>query len=315
MPDFGRLKPLELRNIWPHEASSFTPWLAEHLPALGEALGVDLELQDIEAEVGDFSLDILAKDLGTGRTVVIENQLTSTDHDHLGKLLTYAAGHNAGTVIWVARSIRDEHRQALEWLNQRTDKETGFFAVTVSVFQIDDSKPAFEFLPVVFPNEWQKASLSRKDTTGRGEAYRAFFQNLIDVLRTQHRFTSAKIGQPQNWYNFPTGISGLTYGATFAQGGKIRTELYIDVGNGGVNKAIFDRLFAERKNIETAFGGVLEWERMDAKQASRVAVYRPGSIQMPPEQLSELSGQIIGSLLRLKAALSPSLRKVVEAAR
>jgi hypothetical protein len=224
MPDFGELKTVDLRKIWPHEAANFTPWLAENIGALGKALGMELELTDSEADVGEFSLDLLAKDLGSGRNVVIENQLTATDHDHLGKLLTYAAGFDATAVIWLAESIRDEHRQALEWLNQRTTADTnffGFFGVAVEVLQIDNSKPAFIFKPVVFPNEWQKRGgpSGGKSTSPRGEVYRQFFQTLIDELREKHKFTGARIGQPQSWYAFSSGVSGVPYGASFAQGG------------------------------------------------------------------------------------------------
>lgn len=313
MSDFGALKMVDLRTIWPHEASDFTPWLADHLSDLGTALGLDLELQQTEVEVGDFSLDILAREVGTGGTVVIENQLNATDHDHLGKLLTYAAGHDARTVIWVAERIRDEHRQALEWMNQRTGEHTGFFAVTVSVFQIDDSKPAFEFIPVVSPNSWQKATSAPKGNTPKEEAYRTFFQQLIDVLRTEHKFTAAKIAQPQSWYTFPSGLSKLVYAASFVKGGKVRTELYIDTGDGSRNKAIFDALTSHREEIEGTFGEKLEWERMETKQASRVAAYRPGSIDLTDDQLEVLRKGMVERLLRLKSAFTPWLAQAVAA--
>ena len=263
---FGVLNKVGLREIWPHEASDFTPWLAENIDELGKALGMDLELIEQEASVGDFSLDILAKDLGTSRSVIVENQLTQTDHDHLGKLITYAAGFDASIVIWVSDSIREEHRQAMDWLNQRTDSETSFFGVVVEVIKIDDSKPAFNFKLVASPNEWQKnkkRQTQRTSVSTKGEKYQNYFQNLIDDLRDIHRFTSAKAGQPQNWYSFSSGVSGMTYGANFSQGGKARAELYIDLGDHEKNKYVFDQLFNIKGEIEDSLGQEISWERLD----------------------------------------------------
>lgn len=311
---FGKITKLNLREVWPKEASDFTPWLAENIIALGEALGMELELKAKEAAVGDFSLDLLAKDLGSGRTVIIENQLTQTDHDHLGKLLTYAAGFSASTVIWVAETIRDEHRQSLEWLNQRTDEETQFFGVAIEVFKIDDSKPAYSFKPVVFPNEWQKSRKRQANTnvSSKGESYRNYFQALIDELRETHRFTNAKIGQPQNWYSFSSGFSNIPIGAVFAMGGKTRVELYIDVLDGERNKTIFDILHEQKDQIQEEYGHTLQWERLDDKRASRIAIYRDGSIDSSEEDLSEIKKWHIEHLLKFKKTFTPYLKKAVK---
>ena len=241
---FSELKRIPLREKWKHEASEFTPWLAKHIQTLGDVLGMDLEIVDREASVGDFYLDLLAQDLGSSKTVVIENQLTQTDHDHLGKLLTYAAGFDASTVVWVSEDIRDEHRQAMEWLNQRTDAKTQFFAVVAEILQIDDSNLALDFKLVVSPNEWQKSKKQNPatDQSSRGEKYKSYTQMLIDELKEKHKFTRARAGQPYNSYNFSSGIGGVSYGVQFARGGKVLT--YINIGQNfrGNRLDLFDAL-------------------------------------------------------------------------
>jgi hypothetical protein len=316
MSSFGELKKVSLREIWPHEAHDFTPWLAENVEELGIALGLELELVEREASVGDFSLDLLAKDLSTARTVIIENQLTATDHDHLGKLLTYAAGFEAYTVIWVSEVVRDEHRQAMEWLNQRTDAETAFFSVVVEVIQIDDSKPAFNFKPVVFPNEWQKSRKQKSPSNPvslRGEKYRQYYQSLIDELREKHRYSGAKLGQPQNWYSFSaSGIRGILYSAVFAQGGRVRTEVYIDQQDFDKNKALFDALFSHAGEIAEEYGTPIEWERLDGKRACRIAVYRDGSIDDSDSDLEEIHNWHIENLLKVKEVFTPRINTILK---
>jgi hypothetical protein len=308
MDKFGNLTRLNLRDIWSKEAADFTPWLADNISALGEALDMDLELESREANVGDFSLDLLAKDLGSGGSVVIENQLTPTDHDHLGKLLTYAAGFDASTVVWVAETIREEHRQAIDWLNQRTDTKTQFFGVVVEVLRIDDSKPAYNFKPVAFPNEWQKRKKRETLQIGpKGEAYREFFQALIDDLQENHQFTGARVGQPQNWFAFSTGFGGISFCASFAQGGRVRVEVYIDKGDSEKNKALFDALKKQQEPLETEFGNELVWERLDDKRASRIAVYREGNIESTEDELREIHSWIVDNLLTFKKVLAPRI--------
>ena len=315
MPDFGELKAVDIRGLWPNEARDFTPWLAENIERLGEALGMDLEIAAREADVGDFSLDLLAKDLGSGRHVVIENQFGATNHDHLGKLITYAAGVDAVAVIWLTETVRDEHKQALEWLNRRTDAGIHFFAVVVQVVRIDQSRPAFIFKPVVSPNEWQRAAReSVERQSPRGEAYRRYFQILIDELRDRHRFTGARAGQPQNWYSFPSGVQGVSCGTSFAQGGRVRVEIYIDQGDADKNKALFDRLLAQKSAVERDLGESLEWERLDDRRACRIAVYRPGSIEQSEEKLAEIQTWAIDRLLRLKKVFGPRLAQAVSGA-
>lgn len=314
MSKFGELKTLPLRELWQNEASDFTPWLASNIEALGKTLGLELELVETEAPVGEFSLDLLAKDLGSSRNVIVENQLTQTDHNHLGKLLTYAAGFSASIVIWVSESIRDEHRQALEWLNQRTDTETQFFGVVTQVLQIDDSKPAYNFKPIVFPNEWQKSKKHKTSSniSSRGEKYRTYFQSLIDELRENYGFTGAKAGQPQSWYSFSTGIKGILYGANFAMGGKARTEIYIDHGDYDQNKNLFDALQKEQAEIESEYGSPFEWERLDDKRSCRIALYCNGTIEASDSELEQLRKWHIENLLKLKTVFIPFIKRIIK---
>jgi hypothetical protein len=312
-PSFGELKTLNPRVAWPNEARDFTPWLAAHITTLGEVLEMQLELTGTETRVGDFSLDILAKDLNSDRQVIIENQFGPTNHDHLGKLLTYAAGLDAAAVIWIAEEIREEHREALEWLNRRTDADTHFFAVVVEVIQIDDSRPAFRFKRIVFPNEWQRAvrDSAEREPTPRAESYRRFFQAMIDELRETHRFTGARIGQPQNWYSFASGVGGFTYGTSFTWNGRVRAELYIELGEDDQNKASFDALLSQKDQIEREFGEPLVWERQDDRRASRVAIYRAGRIEDNDQTLAEIREWCIDHLLRLKRVFGHRLTEAI----
>ncbi len=153
-----QMQRVDLRTVWPHEALDFTRWLSEeaNLNMLGSAVGIELELIEMESSVGSFNVNIFAQESGTGRKVIIENQLEETNQDHLGKVITYAAGKGAEVVIWVVSHALDEHRQTIEWLNQHTDSDFGFFLVEIELWSIGNSLPAPRFNVVEQPNEWTK---------------------------------------------------------------------------------------------------------------------------------------------------------------
>ena len=316
LQNFSELKCLPLRDIWPHEASDFTPWLASNIQTLGAVLGMDIEFTDREAEVGDFSLDLLAKDLGSSRTLIIENQFGRTDHDHLGKLLTYAAGYDASIVIWLSEEVRDEHRQALEWLNQRTDIETQFFAIVVEVLQIDDSQPALNFKIVVSPNAWEKSKRREISTTSvRSEKYRSYFQELIDELRERHNFTNARVGQPQNWYSFSArikGFEGIWYHVNFGRNRQVYTTLYIDFGTHAENKNFFDALKERETEINVKFSTPLHWERNEKKRMSTIRLTRDGDIHADKHELEAIKAWQIENLLKFKEVFTPEIELVRE---
>lgn len=313
LPKLGRIEKGDLREAWPHEAGDFTPWLAEHISELGEALGMELELQSQEARVGTFSLDLLARDTGTNRTVIIENQLEPTNHDHLGKLLTYAGGYDANVIIWVAKDFRDEHRQALDWLNQRTDQDTEFFGVVVEVWKIDDSRPAPHFNLVATPNEWQREAadtVRMSNVSDKNLRYKSFFQNLIDRLR-EKKFTTARKAPPKNWCNFSSGHGPrAVYVASFNQDEKVGVEIYMN-SDMDSNKILFDQLMEKKISIESKLGETLEWEPLDGKKASRVAVRRHGSID-DEKALKEIEEWMVGKLMDFKRVFGPHLDELAK---
>ena len=317
--DLAKIERVDLREAWPNEAQNFTPWLAENIAELGEALGMDLEVQQMEAPVGGYSLDILATDLNSNRPVIIENQLEATDHTHLGQLLTYAAGFDAGVIVWVTREFRDEHRQALDWLNQRTGEDTQFFGVAVELWRIAGSPPAPHFRLAATPNEWRPQALTGTSGTRgvpseRRERYRVFFQPLFDELREKHNFTNARVAQPQSWYSFSAGHGQrVTYGANFTGQKQARVEVYIDGGTGSEdwNLDILERLEERKTEIEADLGHVLDWQRLENRRACRIALARAGSIDDSPETLTEIRGWMVDNLLSFKRVFGPTLAELI----
>lgn len=272
----GKIEIVELREVWPNEASSFTPWLEENPEELGDVLGLDLEFVR-EKPVGKFSLDLFGTDLTTGRKVVVENQLEPSNHGHLGQLLTYAGGVDAAIIVWVAKTIRPEHRAALEWLNSVTGTETLFFGVEVKAVRIGDSIPAPMLDLVVEPNSWSK----EVRTTGGGsldseksKLYAEFWRTFIDEVSKDLPEFATRTPWARNWLPTGAGISGVNLNLVFyAQG--IRLEIYFGSSDPEINKARFDKVLTKRQEIEQFLGKTLEWEDLEGKKACRISMYGP----------------------------------------
>lgn len=202
----GQLERVPLRKAWPNEASNFTPWLAEeeNLAQLGEAIGLHLELEGVEKQVGSFAADILAKETSTQQWVLIENQIAPTDHGHLGQLLTYAAGLDAHTVVWIAETFRDEHRAAIDFLNRATTDEFAFFAVQIELWRIGQSPFAPRFSLAAKPNNWSKQAQAAKqaaegELTDTQKAYREFWSGLIQRAATKYPALAARQPYKGSW--------------------------------------------------------------------------------------------------------------------
>lgn len=310
--DLGTIHPVALKELWSGEATHFTPWLAKHLDVLGEKLGMDLELEATEASAGDFSADIIARDLSTNKLVVIENQYGSTDHKHLGQLITYASVLGAGAVIWIAETIRPEHKSAMDFLNQNLKESLGLYAVKASAISIDESKPAFVLTLVSMPSEASIITDILPAPSETKERYRTYFQSLIDELREVHKFTNARAGQPQNWYTFASENSKVyKYSTSFAQGGRVRVELYIDCGDKTKNEQLFDCLLQRKQEIQVTIGLELEWEKLENRRACRIVAYRDGNIDVDSETLDEIKNWTIQNLLKFKSVFPSEVRQCI----
>ena len=322
-PNLARIERVsDLRATWPNEAQHFTPWLAENIAELGEALGMDLELQQTEASVGGYSLDILATDLNGSRPVIIENQLEITDHTHLGQLLTYASGFDAGVVVWVTREFRDEHRQALDWLNQRTGEDTQFFGVEVELWRIGDSPPAPHFKLAATPNGWRKSkinSLASNLITPRQQQNIDFRQSLIDTLRRDYGINPRAQNRPvpATWLVIEYPIRSVRYVAIWHRG-RPGMEMVIERGGleGGLwTQRMYEALEKQRTEIESSLSDTnvdesFNWEPSQDGKRSRIAIYKSGNFYNDTESLDELREWMIAKLLKFRAVFGPRLTEL-----
>lgn len=277
----GRLEPVDPRAIWPHEAQNFTPWLHQNADRLAEALGIELDLEEIEHAVGGYSLDMIGRDQTNGVVLIVENQLGYSDHAHLGQLLTYASGTGASTIVWITTRFRDEHRQALTWLNEHTDSDTHFFGVELEVVRIGDSIPAPLFKPVAVPNDWQKsvrAATVGHGTGGKAELYRLFWTKLLERMKAEHPSWTRAAPPAQNWLWTSAPMRGCGITSVFASKGKIRQELYIDRSTSEECRAVFDVLYKQKAAFEAAYGRPLDWDPIEGKKACRISETTNGDV-------------------------------------
>lgn len=272
----GKLKKVDLREHWKHEALDFTRWLAEteNLDELGDAIGIDIELIQTEAGVGRFSADILAQEETTGRKIVIENQLETTDHSHLGQVLTYAAGIEAEYIVWIVKDARDEHRQAVDWLNEHTDEKLNFFLVRIELWQIGSSDPAPKFVIVSSPNDWTKSVRGSVHDQSELSATKLlqleFWQQLRDFAAASKPPLKLRTPRAQHWYDLAIGRSDCHVTLTaHTLENQIGCEIYISN-----SKPLFNAFYSNKEAIENQLGiDGLSWQELPEKKASRIRVF------------------------------------------
>ncbi|MDP3285719.1 MAG: DUF4268 domain-containing protein, partial [Desulfobacterales bacterium] len=271
--ELGKLEKVDLRNIWTSESEHFMPWLAQedNLKLLGDAIGIELELEAQEKNVGPFRADILCKDTATDHWVLIENQLEKTDHVHLGQLLTYASGLKAVTIVWIARKFTEEHRAALDWLNEITDDHFNFFGLEVELWRIGNSIVAPKFNIASKPNDWSKTvavgatQVRNMVLTDSKVLQRDFWAAFTDYVKEHNSNIKTTKPLPQNWMNIAIGRSGMSLCAVASlwdsaaesfSSHELRAELVLNDNN---SKKYFEQLEAEKEVIEKEIGEQLTW--------------------------------------------------------
>ncbi len=277
MEKLGRLIKVPLREFWEKEDMDFTPWLAdeENISLLGETIGFELEVEAQEKNVGPFRADILAKDISTENWVLIENQLESTDHSHLGQLLTYAAGLDAVTVVWIAERFTDEHRAALDWLNQITPQKFSFFGLEIELWRIGDSRMAPKFNVVSHPNDWMKtvSRISRGELTPTNQLYLEYWTGLRNLLEQRDGVIRPREPRTANWLGISVGRSKFLLAASASVRDKwICVSLTL---RGPDAKPHFRALERDRADIEEEIGDKLEWDEKDDLKRSEISLSFP----------------------------------------
>lgn len=272
MLQLGKLKEVEVRSLWKHEQYDFSDWLAkpENVEYLNDILGLSLVNIEREAIVGKYRCDLCAHDETSNETVIIENQLETSNHDHLGKIITYASCLDASVIVWIVKDASEEHRSAIEWLNNNTNEGIGFFLIEIHVYEIGDSLPAPMFKVIEQPNDFIKAG--KRGVTENGSMSRSslecrdFWLQMNDALPEYGNPFNKRKAMAQHWYDVAVGRSDCHIGISLVnKEGKINIEFYIPD-----NKDLFDHLEAHKQAIEEVFGHQLDWNRLEGKKASKI---------------------------------------------
>ncbi|KGQ68709.1 hypothetical protein IO47_03630 [Gallibacterium anatis] len=304
----GKLEEVDVRELWKHKQYDFSEWLAkeENIEMLSNKVGLTLTDINKEVFVGSYRCDLVAKDETTEIKVIIENQLETTNHDHLGKIITYASGLDANVVIWIVKEAREEHRSAIEWLNNKTTTDISFFLIEIRAFRIGDSLPAPQFVVVEKPNDFVKVTNVGVDN---GELSKAqserfnFWNKFNEIVASRNKPFNIRKATTDHWYNVALGTSEAHISITLVnKTNSIGIEVYIND-----NKELFDKLYSESESIQNELGFYMDWQRLDDKKASRIIYYIGGLDFNNHENYDELINKVIDKVIAIRDAFKDRL--------
>ena len=305
----GKLQRVPLREVWQHEALDFTTWLEDNLDVLNDTLDITLSGAEREQSAGAFNVDLVAED-EAGNPVVIENQLGKSDHDHLGKLITYLTGIDAKTAIWIVSDPRPEHVRAISWLNESSP--AAFYLLKVEAIKIGDSPPAPLLTLIVGPSEESReVGKTKKELAERYVIRKQFWAGLLEGARAKTKLHANISPGQHSWIGTGAGKYGLAYNYVIRKNDGT-VELYIDRGKEGEseNKAIFDELGESKDAIETVFGESLDWQRLEGRRACRIKKNIDLGGYRDESKWPEIQEAMIDAMIRLEKALKLHITKL-----
>jgi len=304
----GMLEQVEIRAFWEDEARDFTPWLAgeQNLALLSSAIGIDVELQGTEVPVGPYKADIVARDSSSDSRVVIENQIEKTNHEHLGKALTYASGLNARIVIWIAKEFSEEHRRAIDFLNENAAPNLNCFGIEIALFKIGGSLPAAMFKVVASPNEYTSSiKTEEKELTKTKSTYLEFWNAFKEYCKEQGTFLSLRKARPQQWYRIAVGRSKFNIAVTASvQKRRIGCEIYMR----GVHANRAFKLLEKKKESIELTTGPMEWQELPEGQDCRIVKYKENVDVMDKSNWAEALAWLKTEAEQLHSAFSPQIK-------
>ena len=310
----GRIKKVPLRQLWRKEDKDFTQWLEDNIEYLSDTLDFNLNVVSREKRVGPFKVDLFAED-NFGKKVIIESQLEKTDHDHLGKIITYLTNLDASTAIWITGRPTDEHIKAIEWLNEITPDDISFYLVKVEAIKFESQPLAGPLFTIVKgPSEESKQlGEEKKEYAQRHILRKEFWTSLLEKAGKRTKLHSNISPGIYSWIGTGAGKSGMSfnYVITYKRG---ECELYLDRGKGyekpNINKERFDQLLKNKDEIEKAFGGKLIWDRLDGRRASRISIRFENVGLKDKESWNELQDKMIDAMIALEKAFRKYIRQL-----
>lgn len=303
-----KLEPYNREKLWKKEDVNFTPWLFDNLELLSERLDMELSAVEREKKAGSFKVDILAEDSDSNR-VVIENQFGDTDHQHLGKALTYLSVLDAKTMIWICEKARPEHIKAILWLNESTPSDISFYLLKLETYTIDGSDPAPNLIVIAGPSPVIKeAGEDKKEFVERHIKRMKFWEQLLEKSVKKTSLYESKSPTKNNWIYRKSGIPGLGYSFVILMK-SARVELYIDAKTHKKSKEIFDDLYVQKIEIEAEFGDQLDWQRLDMKKASRIAYWIKDKGLSTEDKWDEIQNKMITKMIKLEEVMGKRIKK------